>query len=359
MSADTKQSPPPAARNRAAEGIVVVVSLLVSVAAAEVFLRVTDRFRPPKNPPECGYWDPHICDMYQGHPAYGYALRPSTATEYLYPETEPRRRIQVRSNRHGFRGPEFGGTPAAGTEAVAGAAESTPRVLVLGDSFVFGEGVEEDERLTEVLERKVSGAWRVDNLGMTGWGPDLMLRALETVGLDLKPDAVILCLYTHDFRRVHPLYAGIGYPIPRYELRDGALVDIPYPEPSVWQKLRILWALSPVRRSYDSGMWDVHTALLDRFRALGDEHGFRLGLVFLPGRADTDPDRERRQWLGSYAADTDVPFLDLTDPLLERPRKEILIHSGNPHWDVTGHQLVGEALAPFLLQEVRHEIRPD
>jgi hypothetical protein len=324
-------------RNRSAEILVLVVSLVVSLAAAEGVLRWTGHFQPPRNPPECGYWDPHICEMYQPHQDYGYALRPSWETEYLYPEKEPRRTLQVHSNADGFRGSRELSEP-----------DSRPRVLVLGDSFVFGEGVEEDERLTAVLEAKLSGAWRVDNLGMTGWGPDLMLRALETAGSELQPEAVLVCLYTHDFRRVHPLYAGIGFPIPRYVLLDGELVTVPYPEPSVWQKLRILWAVSPLRMSYDSGMWDVHSAILDRFRAHAADRGFRLGLVFLPDRADTDADRERRQWLGAYAAGHEVAFLDLTDPVLSPPRDQVFIQGGNPHWNPEGHRLVGEALAEFL-----------
>jgi hypothetical protein len=243
----------------------------------------------------------------------------------------------VISNRHGFRESRELDEP-----------DDRPRVAMLGDSFVFGEGVEEEERFTEVLE-ELSGL-RVDNLGMTGWGPDLMLRALETAGVAAGPEVVLLCLYTHDFRRVHPLYAGIGFQIPRYELRDGELVTVPFPPARLSQKLRILWAVSPTRRS--GGMWDIHRAILDRFRSLAQERGFALGLVFLPGRADTDADRERREWLGSYARETGTAFLDLTEAVLARPREELFIPGGNPHWNPAGHRLAAETLLPFV-QEIR------
>lgn len=327
-------------RTRLAEVSLLVISFLVALGAAEGFLRAADRFRPPPNPPRCGYWDPAICDLYESREAYGYALRPSAAMEYLYPETDPRRRLDVVSNRHGFRSRRELDEP-----------DDRPRVVVLGDSFIFGEGVAEDERCTEVLEG-LSGGWRVDNLGMTGWGPDLMLRALEDVGVGVAPRAVILCLYTHDFRRVHPLYAGVGFPIPRFELRAGELVTVPYPAPRLSQRLRVLWAVSPDRTSYNSGMWDVHAAILDRFRELGRRHDFELGIVFLPGRADTERDVERRTWLRDYCAQDDVPFLDLTDLILSRPRNELFIHGGNPHWNADGHRLVGEQLWTFLSERV-------
>jgi hypothetical protein len=38
-----------------------VVSL--GLVLAEGALRYTNHFRHLKNPPEYGYWDPHICDM--------------------------------------------------------------------------------------------------------------------------------------------------------------------------------------------------------------------------------------------------------------------------------------------------------
>jgi hypothetical protein len=321
-------------RARAAEAALVLGSLAVALAGAEVALRVTDRFRPPSHPPRCGYWDPSICGMYAENPDYGYALRPSTVTEYLYPEDDPRR-LAVVSNRRGFR-----------DERELDEPDVRHRVLVLGDSFVFGEGVEAHERFTDRMEDLLG--FRVDSAGMTGWGPDLMLRALEAVDAEADPDVVLLCLYTHDFRRVHPLYAGIGFRIPRYELRDGALVTVPYPEPSLWQRLRILWALSPVRRSWESGMWDLHRAILERFRALSAERGFSLGIVFLPGRADTAPDLERREWLAAYCEEQDVAFLDLTGPVLERPRDEVFIAGGNPHWNPAGHALVAAVLGPFV-----------
>jgi hypothetical protein len=279
--------------------------------------------------------------MYELREPYGYALRPSRTAEYLYPEEEPRRRITVVSNRDGFRSRRELEEP-----------DDRPRVVVLGDSFVFGEGVAEEERFTDVLE-ELSPERRVDNLGMTGWGPDLMLRALEGVGTEVHPRAVLLCLYTHDFRRVHPLYAGVGFPIQRFELDDGRLVTVPYPPPSPWQKLRVLWAVSPQRASWESGMWDLHTAILDRFRELSRTEGFALGVVFLPGRADTDRDRERREWLGDYCDRNAVACLDLTDTILSRPRRELFIHGGNPHWNPAGHRLVAETLAPFV-QEVVH-----
>jgi hypothetical protein len=274
--------------------------------------------------------------MYQAHEDDGYALRPSATMTYRYPDRGPIRTLTVRSNAAGFR-----------DSWELDEQDERRRVIVAGDSFVFGEGVEENERMTGVLEENFGAGWRVDNFGIPGWGPDLMLRALETAGRGIPAKALLLCLYTHDFRRVHPLYAGIGFPLRRYVLRDGELAEVPYPAPSLWQKFWLLWAVSPLRRSFLDGMWDVHTAILDRFAARAEAGKIRLGLVFLPGKRDTEEDRERREWLRSYATARKLAYLDLTDRLHARPRGETFIH-GNPHWNPDGHRLAGEALAEFL-----------
>jgi len=237
----------------------------------------------------------------------------------------------VVSNRHGFR-----------SSRELDEIDDRPHLIVLGDSFVFGEGVEEEERFTNLLQTRTG--WRVANMGMTGWGPDLMLRAFEAVGVGLRPDAVLLCIYTHAFRRVGPFYAGVGFRIPRYEAHGEDLVTIPYPQPAPWHRLRLFWAVTSIRRD---AYWDVHEAILDRFRELADEHDFGLGIVFLPGRADVSVDRDRRAWLADYSGRFGVPFLDLTEPVHRPPRSEVFIR-GNPHWNPAGHRLVADELQSFV-----------
>jgi hypothetical protein len=170
---------------------------------------------------------PAICfrpDLFQQVP-WGYRLWPSRVFEHRYPPKGPNI-VKVVSNSDGFRSArEFGD------------ADPRERVVVLGDSLVFGEGVDESERFTDVMEQG-SPDRRIDNLGMIGYGPDLMLRAFEAVGMWARPDLVVVSIYTDDLRRVAPYYAGVGFPIPRFVLRDGELTTIDYPEPHLWDRTR-------------------------------------------------------------------------------------------------------------------------
>ncbi len=299
---------------------------------AEFALRFVPRFEPPPNPPRC-----RRPDLYQVYGPHGYRLWPSRTTTYLYPDRNPRRLMLV-SNRDGFRSSRELDEP-----------DQRPRVLVLGDSFVFGEGVEEPERFTNVLEA-LEPAWRVDSLGMTGFGPDLMVLTLETVGLRCRPRAVVFCMYTDDFRRVRPHYAGVGFEIPRFRLAAGRLQLKGYPPARWWDRL---WVTEAVRKFY----WNsaeaerqINAALFDRFLELSATHHFSPAIVFVPGVSETRNDSSRRKWLRQYASGKRTPFLDLTEAI--RQGGPGLFIPDNPHWNPKGHQVAAREVRRFLAAEV-------
>ena len=308
--------------------LMIVASLALAVVFAEVALRVSGRYQPPSYPPIC--LRPGLVEAYQ---PYGYRLIPSRRTTYLYPHDHPRT-LSLVSNREGFRSSRELEEP-----------DARPRLLVLGDSFVFGDGVEESERFTNVLEA-MEPSWRVDNLGMVGWGPDLMLRALEAVGLNVKPRAVVFCMYTDDFRRVRPEYAGTGFLIPRYELESGRLATRPYPKPNFLGRLSISVAAGKILWNYSNWEWDLNRAILDKFEELANQQPFQKVIIFLPGVADTKADQKRRYWLRQYADTHATPFLDLSDPL-HKLGQQVFI-SGDPHLNPMGHEVVARELDHFL-----------
>ena len=74
------------------------------------------------------------------------------------------------------------------------------RILVLGDSFVFGDNVEPEETIPKVLEDELGDRFEVFNMGVIGYGPDQSYAQLLEDGLDYAPDAVILTIYpANDF----------------------------------------------------------------------------------------------------------------------------------------------------------------
>jgi hypothetical protein len=97
----------------------------------------------------------------------------------------------VETNALGYRGP----SPAT-VEKPAG----TRRVLVLGDSFVFGWGVPEEDSIPGQLRARLANPAapvEIVNAGYhAGAGPDAYYAYLRREGMALAPDVVVLVVFT-------------------------------------------------------------------------------------------------------------------------------------------------------------------
>ena len=77
------------------------------------------------------------------------------------------------------------------------------RILLLGDSFAQGHGVEAEESFGEILEEMLnlgnSEKYEVINAGVFGYSPIIEYLYLKKKGLEFKPDLVILAFSLTDF----------------------------------------------------------------------------------------------------------------------------------------------------------------
>jgi len=100
------------------------------------------------------------------------------------------------------------------------------RVLVLGDSFVFGWLLDEDDTLVRVLGDRVdrefgAGTWTLLNGGVDGWGTANQAAFLETWGPRIQPQIVLVFLGVADVERSarSGLYALTSTQDPELEAR--------------------------------------------------------------------------------------------------------------------------------------------
>lgn len=126
---------------------------------------------------------------YRGDGVLGYTLRPSWQAVHEHDDY----RVTVHTNELGLRG----------GPAVAEKAAGVYRVLVLGDSFAFGFGVEDDETFSALLQEELpvpAGFERVEvlNAGVAGWSTDHQWLFLATRGFALEPDLILLAMTEND-----------------------------------------------------------------------------------------------------------------------------------------------------------------
>lgn len=151
--------------------LLVIGSVLFVMFVFEVFLRL---FHPQ-------IFDVHPQGMYLADDEAGYVLAPNfegaiERAEFL---------TTVTVNNAGLRGPRLDARQA-----------SVYRILVLGDSFAFGFGIEDDATFPVGLERCLNdsgrGKYEVLNAGIPGYGTVDQLNFLMSRGAGLAPDLVIL-----------------------------------------------------------------------------------------------------------------------------------------------------------------------
>ncbi len=106
------------------------------------------------------------------------------------------------------------------------------RIIVLGDSFAAGQYLSNDQRFTELLERRLKNT-EVMNFALEGTGTDQQLLIFETVAREYDPDLILLFPFLQNIRR-NMADARLGYdpktlkpillPKPRFDLLpDGRL----------------------------------------------------------------------------------------------------------------------------------------
>ena len=124
---------------------------------------------------------------------------PHPSDSIIY-ELEPNRTAQfrhqiVRMNSHGMRSPEVPLKKPAGTF----------RIAVLGDSYTFGWGVEQEKVFTRWMETELAKSAprgtqvEVLNFGVPGYATFQEVAAFLEKGVQFEPDAVLVYVISNDF----------------------------------------------------------------------------------------------------------------------------------------------------------------
>ena len=150
------------------------------------------------------------------HDTLGWAHRPETAGTFSSFGID----IDVRINSSGFRGPDYHLEDH----------QPRKRVVVLGDSFVWGYGVEEEEMFTSRLDTLLPDV-QVFNLGVSGYSTDQELLLYARDGKKYSPHLVVLVVANNDFALNLSPMAYMIYGKPVFEIDEGKLrlTNVPVP----------------------------------------------------------------------------------------------------------------------------------
>lgn len=98
------------------------------------------------------------------------------------------------------------------------------RVMLLGNSFVFGTYINNNATLSSLLQEKLGSGYEVYNFGIPGWGLDQMYLAYEKYWDMVDPDYVVIVYIDPNIWRVFQAYRkGEGMNKPSFNLLNGRL----------------------------------------------------------------------------------------------------------------------------------------
>ena len=123
--------------------------------------------------------------FWQYDPLLGWSLRPGARGTHHHQDFA----VQVEISSQGLRDRVY---PEARVPGMR-------RMLLLGDSFTFGFGVEGDEIWHERIEARRPD-WEMINAGVPGYGTGQELLYYEEHGRQFRPDVVLLLVHPTDFR---------------------------------------------------------------------------------------------------------------------------------------------------------------
>ncbi len=254
--------------------------------------------------------------------------------------------------------------------------EKTPdslRVVIVGDSFTWGEDVRNEDTFAAQLENLLSGS-EVINLGVHGFGTDQQLLRLQREGLAYSPDVVMLVFFEGNITR--NVLGFRDYGKPQFLLDNDQLVLLNSPvltreefrrmEVSLprfwigkllinaWMDIITATKLYPPLEEWER--WKITSAILAEARRTSESVGAKFLLGYIADSESLQP-AEIERVMEAWAADSGTGFINFSDVFRARPDEEwSLIYQG--HLTPYGNKLTAETIAAKLRIDVPDAAAP-
>jgi len=293
-------------------------------------------------------------------------VQPSSVPDMVF-ELKPNMRGRflgkgLRTNSFGMRGPETTIKKPEGVVRIAG----------LGDSVMFGWGVEEEETYLYLLEQRLRGQGinaEILNFAVPGYNTAMELATFKDKAIHFEPDVVLLHFVNNDLDVPHFMLEESEVPSLYGSKLLGQLGTILKPEATETGLLDI------ASRRMDQEAWD---SVLEQYRHMVGPKAFRgflrelarlcqdneMPLIMLVG-AHTRLTREisRGRMVNRFSFDV-LEALPTVDAYFENNypdsdsrfrQQKLWVSAQDSHPNALGHRLYAEALWPLILEKLGHQ----
>jgi lysophospholipase L1-like esterase len=251
--------------------------------------------------------------------------------------------VEYRINNLGFRGQDITVEKPPGIR----------RVLCLGDSFTFGEGVREKDAWPQRLGQILGAKTQVINAGLQGADLDSEALYLFLYGRQLAPDVVVIAFFMNDampFEETVAHQSLLEAPVATSSLGRYSAIGrfLERRRGAASQTRRYL---DDLHQSFSSQHWRDERARIPRVRAMADHDGFRVLAAIFPllyGLDGNYPLEREHVEVRKAFADAGIEVVDLLPTFRGRVASELWAHATDPHPNEIAQAMAAERIAQAL-----------
>jgi hypothetical protein len=269
-----------------------------------------------------------------------------------------------------------------GAEVPAEKPAGTYRILGIGDSFAFGEGVKDEDTFFARLQARLNAGaaasrFQVLNAGVQGYNTRDEVLYLERRWLVLDPDLVLIVFYINDAYNDNTII-NRGQELGIYNAQPAGLAAHFY----LWDMVQHRYATHQMakavetfyRNQYfsDAGTvlenpgpykvdWPVCAKALAHAAELSRTRKFKLGLVIFPELYRLNgnyPFGSIHKLVGDTCQRLNIPFLDLFPTFRGHDAESLWVHPSNHHPNEVAHALAETAVEQFVREKFLPTVPP-
>jgi lysophospholipase L1-like esterase len=254
--------------------------------------------------------------------------------------------VRVTINSEGFRGPEFQPKKP----------EGRTRILILGDSVLFGWAAPQDSIFPALLQYQFDRTREqveVIAAGVGSWNTRSQYEFFKKRGIEYGPDVVLLLLLPNDIELNERRGRQLGRVTPKTQAFKRIPVDVmrwithhSYLLSSVVFLVKKYTVPVEVTTKFSeqSAAWQDARSALEGMIELCRGRDARF-IVFLFGNPETDYTKACVTYYGGVLNAAGIPFITLPPELY---RTEYRISLADAHPNVAGHRLIAREMARTL-----------
>jgi lysophospholipase L1-like esterase len=255
--------------------------------------------------------------------------------------------------------------------------EDVTRILLLGDSFTFGQGVDRGEdRFSDLLEARLNQTlgpptgrrYHVYNAGVMGTVPSDWEGYLNRLLPRYRPDYVFAIFFLRDGTRLCTSLRCHQETIERLRRK--------YADGFLYRHSRIArlvgdarvrrqftrYYLETISRSYlgdeaDRRFWRVQQQFLGRIRDACRDLGIGFDLVVFPLLFGLESESSYRFFpvedeILRFAREADIPAFSLTPNFIGQRSETLWVNRDDQHPNEKGHSIAADGLMPYVMRSI-------